>query len=341
MVSEQFENLKCIKEDANTKEEIIALTKSCITWIASEQQWREEYQRIDYESAWYKTTVNGSSVLIDKKNNYLEKKNKTKNTSESFRHKKRSKYTPEAFRLKVKQSRDDCEVVDNYEDDKKRISVKCNMCGRISGPLLPEQIIKGKKLDCFDFHKFEEMMKEKHKSIQYYAEDFHKDSKDSRFNHIGCICLICGCEWKPSVDSLKREHGCPNYRDERHGVKIRKVNSWKNGSNSQVSRDDGVFYKSQTEAAKKEGVSKARLRKIIREKLVLNGHCFIVVVRDKRIRRISTGEIFKDINDAEKITGKTKGHIYRQISKKLDFEWVISRCINNRKELVADNNIQK
>ena len=94
--------------------------------------------------------------------------------------------------------------------------MRCKRCGHITRPMLPEQIRKGAKLECFYFHKFTDYMTLEQPNIDYDPTDYQKDSKDSRFNHIKCTCKICGKQWSPTVDSLIRGHGCPNYRDSRH-----------------------------------------------------------------------------------------------------------------------------
>ena len=173
-------------------------------------------------------------------------------------------------------------------------------------------------------------MKTNHKNIEYCIDDFQKDSMDCRKNHIRCRCLLCGKKWAPTVDSLLRNHGCPNYRDERHERVIKtKVNSWLNGSNMHVMRDDGVYYKSITAASEAENISHNRLRLAIEKQNVINGHYYTLVKRDTRIRRKSTDEVFEDINVATFITGLSKAYIYRHIEKDMDFEWVIPREKNS------------
>lgn len=86
--------------------------------------------------------------------------------------------------------------------------------------------------------------------------------------------MVCGKKWKPTVDSLNSGHGCPNYRDARHSVgkKRCKTDSWKNGSNTQVRRDDGVLYKSIIAAVKGEGVSRGKMNAAIKDGERLNNH---------------------------------------------------------------------
>lgn len=90
-------------------------------------------------------------------------------------------------------------------------------------------------------------------------------------------------------------------------------------------RDDGVLYKSIIAAVKGEGVSRGKMNAAIKDGERLNNHFFTLVVRDKRIRRKSTLEIFESIEDAVCKTGFRKDYIYKQIREEKDFEWVVRR----------------
>lgn len=316
-----FKRLMCVDDEPKTAYEIIALTMKVIEWIAKEENWGDEYKHINYERIWklinnikIGNATNSDTENGSEENNVSKKKNKPK-------------YDRDSFRNAVTNIRDDCNLIDDFEDSKTKLRVECKLCKKISNPMLPREILNGKKLECNGFHKFETNMETLHKTIKYCPDDYHKDSTDIRFNHIACECLVCGKKWKPTVDSLNSGHGCPNYRDARHSVgkKRCKTDSWKNGSNTQVRRDDGVLYKSIIAAVKGEGVSRGKMNAAIKDGERLNNHFFTLVVRDKRIRRKSTLEIFESIEDAVCKTGFGKDYIYKQIREEKDFEWVVRR----------------
>ena len=316
-ISQPFKRLKCFDEDAATKDEIIDLTMNIIEWIAKEENWGDEYKHIDYNTIWRKI------------NKFRFQNARSNDTDEDNENKvlKKAKTDSDSFRNMVISVRDDCELIDDYIDSHTKLRIACKKCKKISKPMFPREILRGKKLECSGLHKFKTNMETNHRNIRYCLDDYHKDSTDIRFNHIACECLICGKKWKPTVDSLNSGHGCPNYLDKRHGGGKKKsnVNSWKNGSNKQVLRDDGILYKSIIAATKEENVSRKRIYDAVKEGKKVNNHSFMLVVRDKRIRRKSTSEVFESIEDAVQKTGLGRDYIYRHIREKKDFEWVVNR----------------
>lgn len=112
------------------------------------------------------------------------------------------------FAAQAKISNNYISLLEEYENSRKKILVKCNMCGN-QYRMLPHNILKGQK--CKKCYSKEQTRT--HEDFVQEVQKIHKNIKITKpyinsTTNVSCECISCGYKWEAHPNNLLRGYGC-------------------------------------------------------------------------------------------------------------------------------------